>query len=72
MSTVTTSDPRRELARRVSNGIEVTLYWCALDNSTTIEVSETASNETFAYVVARERALDAFYHPFAQLPISAG
>jgi len=72
MSTATMSNPRRELARRVSNGIEVTLYWWALDNSTSIEVSEAASNETFAYVVDRERALDAFYHPFAHLPISPG
>src|SRR5262249_61795719 len=66
----TSSDDRRELARRVSSGIEVTLYWNALDNSTTIEVSHAASDETFAYVVAGERALDAFYHPFAHLPIS--
>jgi hypothetical protein len=72
MSAATMSDPRRELARRVSNGIEVTLYWWVLDNSTSIEVSEAASNETFAYVVDRERALDAFYHPFAHLPISPG
>ena len=72
MSTVTSFDPRRELAHRVSSGLEVTLYWSALDNSTTIEVSQAASEETLAYVVAGDRALDAFYHPFAHLPISPG
>ena len=29
-----------ELAHRVSNGIEVTLYWSALDNTTFIEAAE--------------------------------
>ena len=70
MSTATISYPRRELAYRVSGGIEVTLYWSALDNSTSIEVWQPASDETFAYAVASERALDAFYHPFAHLPIT--
>jgi hypothetical protein len=59
-----------ELAHRVSSGIEVTLYWSAADNSTFIEVWQPASDETFAYAVAGERALDAFYHPFAHLPIA--
>jgi hypothetical protein len=70
MSTATISHPRRELARRVTSGIEIALYWNAPDNSTIIEVWQPASDETFTYAVARERALDAFYHPFAHLPIS--
>jgi hypothetical protein len=49
---------RRELARRVSGGIQVTLYWSSQDNSVSIEVS-------------REQALDAFYHPFVHL-LAAG
>ena len=69
-SAATIPDPRRELARRVSSGIEVTLYWSAVDNSTFIEVWQPASEETFAYPVAGDRALDAFYHPFAHLPLS--
>ena len=72
MSTATTLNPRRELARRVSGGIEVTLYWRADDNSTSIEVWQPASDETLAFVVDRERALDAFYHPFAHLPLAFG
>jgi hypothetical protein len=58
---------RRELACRASGGIEVALYWSPLDNSTTIEVWDSASEETLVFAVAPERALEAFYHPFAQL-----
>ena len=66
MSAVAVFEPRRELARRVSGGLEVTLYWSADDNCTSVEVWQHASGETVAF--ARERALDAFYHPFAHLP----
>ena len=45
----------------------MTLYWSAQDNSTSIEVWQTASEEVLAFPVAGERALDAFYHPFAHL-----
>jgi len=62
---------RRELARRFSGGLEVTLYWCAGDNSTSVEIHQATSEETLLFAVAREHALDAFYHPFAHLPIAA-
>jgi hypothetical protein len=65
-----TIPPRRELARRVSGGIEVSLYWSPLDNSTTVEVWQPASEETLVFAVAPERALEAFYHPFAELASS--
>ena len=65
-----TLEPRRELARRVSGGIEVTLYWSPEDNSTTVEVWQPASEETLVFAVAPERALEAFYHPFAELGAS--
>jgi hypothetical protein len=64
------AEPRRELAHRVSGGIEITLYWSAEDNSTSVEVWHPASEQTLRFGVALERALDAFYHPFSQLPIS--
>lgn len=44
------------------------MYWSADDNSTSVEVWQHASGETIAFAVARARALDAFYHPFAHLP----
>ena len=46
------------------------LYWSPLDNSTTVEVWDAASDETLVFAVAPERALEAFYHPFAQLAVS--
>ena len=58
------AQPRRELARRVNGGIQVTLYWSPFDNSTTVEVGQTSSEETLVFAVAPERALEAFYHPF--------
>ena len=60
--------PRRELARRVSGGIEVTLYWSVEDDSTVVEVWQPSTEETLLFTVPRDRALDAFYHPFAHLP----
>jgi hypothetical protein len=59
--------PRRELARRVNGGLEITLYWDVRDNSTTIEVPHVDTAETIAFPVAAHRALDAFHHPFAHL-----
>jgi hypothetical protein len=58
---------RRELARRVSGGLEITLYWDARDDRTSIEVYQAATAETIAFPVAGDRALDAFHHPFAHL-----
>ena len=62
--------PRRELARRASGGIEVALYWSPLDNGTTVEVWDAGSEETLVFAVAPEHALEAFDHPFAQLAAS--
>jgi hypothetical protein len=59
---------RRELARRVNGGIEVTLYWNTDDNSTSVEIWQPATEETLLFNVAKEQALEAFHHPFAHLP----
>jgi hypothetical protein len=71
MTATTILHPRRELARRVSGGIEVALFWSARDNSTSVEVWQRTSQETLRFTVAREQALDAFYHPFAHLPTTS-
>jgi hypothetical protein len=60
--------PRLELAQRVSGGIEVTLYWSP-GNGTTVEIRHAATAELIAFPVAADRALDAYYHPFAHLRI---
>jgi hypothetical protein len=67
-TTTSTTIQRRELARRVSGGIEVTLYWSPEDGGTSIRIWQPASEETITFGVARERALDAYHHPFAHLP----
>ena len=66
ISTLTTVAPR-ELDRRVSGGLEITLYWHPEDNTTSVEVHHQATDETIAFPVPRDRALDAFHHPFAHL-----
>jgi hypothetical protein len=72
MNPATNCHPHRELARRVSGGLEIALYWCPIDDSTSLEVWQPASAERFAFLVPREQALDVFYHPFAHFPIATG
>jgi hypothetical protein len=67
-TTTSTTIQRRELARRVSGGIEVTLYWSPEDGGTSIRIWKPATEETVTFGVAREQALDAYHHPFAHLP----
>lgn len=67
MSAATVISRHRELAQRVGSGLEVTLYWNAADNSTSIEVRHIASETTLRYAVPADQALDAFYHPLAHV-----
>src|SRR5262249_3265186 len=69
MSTQMARDFRRELAQRQSGATEVTLYWSLADDSVHLEVWQRETGE-LTFGVARERALDAFYHPFAHVPAS--
>jgi hypothetical protein len=46
--------------------MEVTLYWSPGDGPT-VEIYRKATEELIAFPVAPERALDAYYHPFAHL-----
>jgi hypothetical protein len=54
-----------ELANRRSAGVEVRLFWRRADDACTVAVEDERTGETFQLRVTRERALDAFYHPFA-------
>jgi len=68
MNTTTFIDTaRRELATRLSDGVEITLFWGARDDNTSIDLHDTATARTTSFLVAPDRALDAFHHPFAQL-----
>jgi hypothetical protein len=55
----------RELAARESDGIHVVLLWHPDENALTVSVADDRLGDCFELAVAPDRALDAFYHPFA-------
>ena len=54
-----------ELARRTSNGVEVTLFWQRDHDDVHVRVIDAGTGEAFELTVAGENALEAFYHPYA-------
>ena len=54
-----------ELARRASNGVEVSLFWQRGHTDVHVRVIDTRTDEAFELTVAGENALEAFYHPYA-------
>jgi len=63
MSPTTTTT--RELAARESDGIHVLLLWRPEDDALTVSVEDARVGDRFELAVAPDRALEAFYHPFA-------
>ena len=55
----------RELAAREGDGIHVLLLWHPDENALTVSVEDARVGDRFQLAVAPDRALDAFYHPFA-------
>jgi hypothetical protein len=55
----------RELAARESDGLHVLLLWHPSEDAVTASVEDTRADDRFQLAVAPDRALDAFYHPFA-------
>jgi hypothetical protein len=55
----------RELAARESDGVRVRLLWHPRANAVTVSVEDARAGDLFDVAVAPDRALDAFYHPFA-------
>jgi hypothetical protein len=55
----------RELAERESDGIHVLLLWHPRENALTVSVDDTRLGDRFQLPVAPDRALHAFYHPYA-------
>jgi hypothetical protein len=55
----------RELAARDSDGVRVRLLWHPRENTLTVSVEDARVGDRFRLAVAPDRALDAFYHPFA-------
>jgi hypothetical protein len=60
-----TRSETRELAVRESDGIHVLLLWHPNESALTVSVEDARVGDGFQLAVAPDRALDAFYHPFA-------
>jgi hypothetical protein len=60
-----TARQTRELAARESDGIHVLLLWHPRENTLTVSVEDARLGDRFQLAVPPDRALDAFYHPFA-------
>lgn len=60
-----TSPPLRELARRTSSGIDVTLLWNERTGALTISVRNRGTGAHFQFAAQPDEALHAFYHPYA-------
>ena len=62
----TRTHPRtRELAVRESDGLHVRLLWHPGEHALTVSVEDVRVGDRLRLAVAPDRALDAFYHPFA-------
>lgn len=58
----------RELADRVSDGLDVVLPWNPADAGVTVIVTDARTGDAFAFNPDRRRALEAFYHPSPEFP----
>lgn len=59
------AEPSRELAAPESDGLHILLLWHPHENALTVSVEDTRAGDRFQLAIAPDRALDAFYHPFA-------
>jgi hypothetical protein len=62
-----TTTTKRELAFRVNDGINVSLFWTKVGDILTLEVYDERGDQFYECEVPRGRALDAFRHPFAYI-----
>ena len=60
-----TTPDTRELAARENDGLHVLLLWHPREDAVTLAVSDSRTGDQFELAVASDRALEAFYHPFA-------
>ena len=56
---------RGELASRTSDVLEVTLWWDPRINAIAVSVWDWKRDTHFELAVGSDRAVDVFYHPFA-------
>jgi hypothetical protein len=64
-STMAARKDPRELAFRSVDGLEVSLLWSKRAGTLTVAVADARIGDSFELAFDHERALDAFYHPFA-------
>ena len=62
--TVFESSERRELAHRIRDGVEVTLFWVKGANAVRLEILDSQTGEMLAADVEPHAALEAFNHPY--------
>ena len=65
MNATTDRTPARELASSENDWLAVALFWNPSNDAVTLAIADSRTGARFELVVDRERALDAFYHPFA-------
>jgi hypothetical protein len=58
----------RELARRMSDGLEIVLLWHPANDAVSVSVADEHTGHSVAFPVPSARALDAFHHPFVYAP----
>jgi hypothetical protein len=59
------TNPYRELAYRVNDGVEVVLFWQQNTDDLTVAVSDERRGAYFELAAAPDQALDVFNHPYA-------
>ena len=60
-----TQQPYRELAHRLSDGVEIVLFWHKVSNELTVTISDARTGAYFELAAAPHQALDVFDHPYA-------
>jgi hypothetical protein len=60
-----TQEKKVELAHRRQAGIDVALLWQPDDNTVSVAVEDERTGEAFEVEVPRDKALEAFEHPYA-------
>jgi hypothetical protein len=61
----TETDVIRELAFRENDGLEVRLLWDSRSDRVLVSVLDLKRGDFLALEPVRDKALDAFYHPFS-------
>jgi hypothetical protein len=64
-STNAAREPHRELARRMSHGVEVVLFWHHCTDELTVTVLDERIGTYYELAAQPHQALDVFDHPYA-------